>query len=211
MYGMKTTQINIFLKSSLFSKILKHIKKCKNKTFNRKKKFWLYTEQLKNAFHNKFKFSGFLAFKCFFSLILSFPSTLYLTYFLLTLHKWRAVFTRNGTAVLTGLSACIYFLFDSKNPSSTTSSQVSGTNGENSARLVRIIYNTYWVSLNFFHRDLVRGWNSERFTDYFQLTPSFRSSDHSARFLSRKCLMWLTVIQYWQMQQSLKVFDKEAC
>lgn len=65
MHGIEKTQINIFLKSSLFCKILKHMK-CKNKTFNRNKKFWLYPEQLKNIFHSKFKFSGFLAFKCFF-------------------------------------------------------------------------------------------------------------------------------------------------
>lgn len=44
---------------------------------------------------------------------------------------------------MTELSGCIYFLFDSKYPSSIALSQVAGTNGENSARFVRIIYNIY--------------------------------------------------------------------
>lgn len=82
---------------------------------------------------------------------------------------------------MTELSGCIYFLFDSKYPSSTTLSQVAGTNGENSARFVRIIYDTYWVSLNFFHRgDWLRGWNCESFTDYFQLPVNLRFSHQTS-------------------------------
>lgn len=91
---------------------------------------------------------------------------------------------------MTELSGCIYFLFDSKYPSSTTLSQVAGTNGENSARFVTIIYNTYGVSWKFFHRgDPLRGWNCESFTDYFQLTVNLCFSYQNARSLSRKRLV----------------------